>query len=582
MKLLVGVSSAGSVVENLSNKKMMVLFVCLALLQIAFFLIGGLFAPSPSAWMNFLMRICVDRSLGQDGRWFYVRPNNEGCQEELEDLGRPEVPHSLITGDPRELVFVAQMPNPRDDVQLEYSRWFQSLLGLLLIETEYSENPQWKMGKNPELRLEVRMGYRNRDDPPDAWHELISTTISRMLRCSIDQENRRSGFHFQCEPIELFELGSCDYPFYLLNIRIPGSNGTANFNREIGRLTELNIIEIHQNGGFTKVWLSMKTILFPIMLAAVLWYRQRLVSLRRPSLLLEKCLFCLGAVMLLIDLPVEWLSLWFRMPFMLLFSDLRQGLFYAVLLSFWLIFAGEHLIDESTKNNLYAYWKNLSAVFCGCLCLFIFDACERGVHLTNPFYSIWSTNVGTNLAVITKILYQLYINLLLPFFFKYLFIILAVISAAVYFVFLCFLLLRVMATIKQTKSSLNVMKRGRRVCFEAIIYRFKFLMVFTFICAGLTVSAFIMTQIGEGQLRWGDYDESPTLQYSSAFLTGVYGMWNVYTLCLLAMYAPSYKKYSDSSLAFSNEGEEDGEEEDQNYVSTEMSALTALAKPAFD
>ncbi|CDW60280.1 Integral membrane protein [Trichuris trichiura] len=566
MKLLVGVSSAGSIVENLSNKKMMILFVCLALLQIAFFLIGGLFAPSPSAWMNFLMRICVDRSLGQDGRWFYVRPNNEGCQEELEDLGRPEVPHSLITGDPRELVFVAQMPNPRDDVQLEYSRWFQSLLGLLLIETEYSENPQWKMGKNPELRLEVRMGYRNRDDPPDAWHELISTTISRMLRCSIDQENRRSGFHFQCEPIELFELGSCDYPFYLLNIRIPGNNGTANFNREIGRLTELNIIEIHQNGGFTKVWLSMKTILFPIMLAAVLWYRQRLVSLRRPSLLLEKCLFCLGAVMLLIDLPIEWLSLWFRMPFMLLFSDLRQGLFYAVLLSFWLIFAGEHLIDESTKNNLYAYWKNLSAVFSGCLCLFIFDACERGVHLTNPFYSIWSTNVGTNLA--------------------YLFIILAVISAAVYFVFLCFLLLRVMATIKQTKSSLNVMKRGRRVCFEAIIYRFKFLMVFTFICAGLTVSAFIMTQIGEGQLRWGDYDESPTLQYSSAFLTGVYGMWNVYTLCLLAMYAPSHKKYSDSSLGkpkrISNEGEEDGEEEDQSYVSTEMSALTALAKPAFD
>ncbi|KRY85781.1 Protein wntless -like protein [Trichinella pseudospiralis] len=547
----------GAVIENLSSRKLYILFTILGIVQVIFFLVGGLLAPSPSSHMEHLMRICVDRSLGQDNRWFYVRPK-DGCPEELSDLGTIENPYLLATGDPRELVFVAQMPNPRNDIQLEFSRWFQWLLGLLVVQTEYSQNPQWKMGTNPELRLEVRMGYKTHDDPAHVWHELTSATVSRRLRCTIEDYHMQNGFNYQCEPIELFELGSCDYPFYLLNIRIPGGNESAHYNTEIGRLTEMSVMEIHQNGGFTKVWLTMKTVLFPIMLAGLVWYYRRVRGLPRPPVLLEKSIFCLGAAMLFIDFPIEWLSFWVRLPFMLVFSDLRQGLFYAVLLSFWLIFAGEHLIDQETKNDLSAYWKNLSSVFFGCACLLVFDACERGVHLTSPFYSIWSTSLGSNLA--------------------YLFIILAVISAIVYFIFLFCLVTRVWRTIKQRRASMNTMKRPRRLRFQAIIFRFKFLMFFTLLCAAMTVIAFALTQIGEGQLRWGDYDEYESIQYTSAVQTGVYGMWNIYTFCLLAMYAPSHKKYVESTQALNNEDDDD----DQGLAATEMSSLTAFAKPAFD
>lgn len=87
-------------------------------------------------------------------------------------------------------------------------------------------------------------------------------------------------------------------------------------------------------------------------------------------------------------------------------------------------------------------------------------------------------------------------------------------------------------------------------------------MLMTMICAALTVIGFIMgqvenchncalnfnlisitSQVGEGQLHWGDFDASPTLQYTSAFFTGVYGMWNIYVFLLLSLYAPSHKQY---------------------------------------
>ena len=58
--------------------------------------------------------------------------------------------------------------------------------------------------------------------------------------------------------------------------------------------------------------------------------------------------------------PVDWFTLVIDMPYMLFFSDLRQGLFYASLLIFWCLFAGEHILVSCRKKQSGGYFDHIA------------------------------------------------------------------------------------------------------------------------------------------------------------------------------------------------------------------------------
>uniref|UniRef100_A0A8C5CUA6 Wnt ligand secretion mediator n=1 Tax=Gadus morhua TaxID=8049 RepID=A0A8C5CUA6_GADMO len=379
--------------------------------------------------------------------------------------------------------------------------------------------------------VDVALAYR--DDTLSEWTEMAHSVEQRELKCKFNTQKNyeNEGRYYDCDLLPFMELGSVSHKYYLLNIRLP-VHERKKINVGIGEVKDIQLVGIHQNGGFTKVWFAMKTFLTPSILIVLVWYWRRITLMTRPPVLLEKVIFALGISMTFINIPVEWFSVGFDWTWMLLFGDIRQGIFYSMLLSFWIIFCGEHLMDQTERNRFSIYWKQVGPIVFGSFCLFIFDMCERGVQLTNPFYSIWASDVGTELAMA--------------------FIVVAGICACLYFLFLCFMVFQVFRNISGKRSSLPAMSKARRLHYEGLIFRFKFLMLVTLFCAAMTVIFFIISQVMEGHWQWG----SQKLELNSAFFTGIYGMWNLYVFAIMFLYAPSHKRYGDNQSGGQSSGEE--------------------------
>ncbi|KAL7063574.1 hypothetical protein AAHC03_01751 [Spirometra sp. Aus1] len=530
----------GVVLETLNSKKLIAFGVGLLLAQAAFFLIGGLIAPAPTTTEQILMSKCVDRETtpGNQDKWLYLRPaENASCKELLPDSYLSDEKPPDVTAD--QIVFIAQFPHQRDGYDLKMTRWFQQLLAVMMLDIKYHHTSQVK--SDALLTFDIRLGYRNRGDASDDWKEIAHSRETRPLSCTLDAVSTQhanesgsidDGYYYDCEVLPLFTLGSCHHDYYLVNVRIP-VDFEANINTGIGMLQDVWMVEIHQNGGFTKVWFALKTFLFPLALAALVFFWRRVTELQRAPSLMERTIFALGIVLSLFNFPIEWLSLRYNVSFWLILSDVRQGVFYATLACFWLVFTGEHLMDSphgvSTRSPSGAYlaisryyWPKLLLVGGTCTALSIFELAERGVQLHNPFYSMWSHPSVARLGYASVVIGGL--------------------CAAAYFLYLSVLVSRGLWQIFTKHRLLAGLTSEQRSYYSSLIYRFAALLVYTVLCAALTVIFFIFSQANEDQWKWGAH----SLEYTSAFITGVYGMWNAYVISILCLYAPSHKFRSAS------------------------------------
>lgn len=516
-----------TILESLSNRKLLCVLSVLMLIQVVSFYIGAFLTPTPSSFEQFTSVHCNRKDRRHVAIPRHHRTHNMDVGKNCDRLSG-----SVSSGTKFDTTtFAVQLPLPRDGMDLAYSRWMQTLLVILIPEFQYepllasgtiddqqaSSNKPIPLNSQFPLLIDVDLAVKNKGDAD--WTMYAQRKgLKRTIKCH--SQDLKHSHKLDCDLIQLFELQSLHYDYYLINFEILEDKVTNKSIQFPGRLNEITGVAIHHNGGFTQIWLTLKTIYFILTLSTLVWYCRRLSKLNRKTILIERLLIGLGSALTHWNAPVELLTLIIEIPFMTFLNDLRQGIFYCILLSFWIIFVGEHLLDGTRENSQLAnYVKELLAILVASLALLIFDLSERGIQALDPFLTIWESK--PNLANLS--------------------ILVAICASLAYLGFLAYYICLAYGTISGKQSSLPEMQITKRLKYQGMIYRFKFLLCATIVCALSTFIFYYLSQRNDWTYDEESLGNIPTIEWTSAMLITVCAMWNLYVIVLMILYAPSHK-----------------------------------------
>jgi hypothetical protein len=246
----------------------------------------------------------------------------------------------------------------------------------------------------------------------------------------------------------------------------------------------------------------------------LLW---RLAGKNTPVTLSHKSLAFLCASLTAYNAPLEMLSLYLDLPWMLVVDDFRQGLLISALFSFWILFVGEHTAgDGEGGGNLGHYWKQLATVAVSSLFMFVYEFCERGIQTVYPFYSLWGSWAGETIAFV--------------------FVGVAVSSAVVYLGMFAVTMVRAYRHLQARQAGLAHLSPPAQLRAQAVFSQWKCFLLLTACVAVTSVSTVVLPS--EALLHQWQHGKSNYSIYT-ALVIGNYGLWNAYALVTALLHAPS-------------------------------------------
>eukprot|EP00117_Sycon_ciliatum_P028413 scpid24281/ scgid22839/ Protein wntless homolog; Integral membrane protein GPR177 len=490
---------APSLLETLSTTRLALTLSGSGVVLLMAAWLGAYVAPDPMGHQSNLMRFCDTAGMKSNQLVDSQTCAHRELSNIAESVQRKTEAHDLVMW--------TQFPHANSGLSM--SKWFQFMAASMMVELD--EDSEHQYHPQSKLTFEATLAYKHKLNDSE-WTVMAESLQEWDFTC------KREHNSWNCEQINFFELGSCHHATYLVNLRLPTYKGK---NRRIGTLYDIWITEIHQNGGFTKVLLGVRTFFFHMTAILFSFYLRRVYKSGSSVTLLQKAVGALGFSVLLLNAPVEFISLFKDVPGLLLWSDIRQGAFYAFLVLFLIVFMGEHSADKGeTTWKSYKYPIFFTAITSGCL--LVFDLSERGRQLWDPFHSVWSNDNSRwwGMFFISSALFMLCLDVL----------------------YLFYLTFTAIKSLRAKIFSLHSMTESRRMQYKFTLRRVVGVCSATLLVAVLSITLFAIMHFSEVSMKW---DEVKTANMNSGAYLSIYALANLYALNLLLLYSPADKESDD-------------------------------------
>lgn len=442
----------GTKIEHASDIELSLIAGLLIIVQVLSSLAAYSLVPYERTNENILGVPCEDHANGNTdplfGQWYY-RSGKNACQ--LVDLD------NLTT---HNVVYIFEAPFPRVNNILEFTKWNQYITASLAVYQRDTLKPN-------RIFLDGRLGGRNNYDADDAW-EYMGTTLLAYRDLTNSIKYYKTGFSIASDIIPLFDLDTINYDHYLLNVRLSNEYGDV-YDDDVQLVLQLT----YQNEKFIILSINKRLTFFIVTVVIIIAYCTRVIMSSRSIVKMDYIMLSLGMTMLIINLPLEYLTYYYDIPYMILLTDLRQNIFYFGLFFFWVLFISQHIIED--KWNVMARLRDAGVIFMICALSFVLQLIDYFLHSFNPFANVWNGTFGIAMPLaIAGIITG---------------------SAVIYLIAMFCFICKAFCSINKHKVALPKDTGCAGKLSNSVLKRYKVVMIITLICAILTVLDYILREV---------------------------------------------------------------------------------------
>ncbi|GIY77472.1 hypothetical protein CDAR_450252 [Caerostris darwini] len=182
-----------------------------------------------------------------------------------------------------EIVYAFELPPAINGTSEGFADWTDVAEGHLLLDIVFKKDIPKEV--IPQLTFEVKLGFKDSDNPHANWTLHTQSMETRKLYCNTSASSLYENYKYGCNFLPFFKLLDIKHRHYLINLYFPIEIFPLHINSDINFIRTIKMVFIQYPTSYNKYIFFMRMILYPLSVGLSIWFIRRIGY--KPIFLIE-------------------------------------------------------------------------------------------------------------------------------------------------------------------------------------------------------------------------------------------------------------------------------------------------------